>query len=143
MLQNILKIAVITVLCALACSQFALAQTAPPTILEIDIENFVAYYDDIPDVSKRATDPNATTPVLGRNFAPSVLIGDIVAVNGQPAKGTFVYRTLTLNLRAAPTAGQAIADIVRNNVNNQAFEILKSDGTPIGNVMTSGLGVGS
>jgi hypothetical protein len=49
-------------------------------------------------------------------------------VNGQPAKGTFVYRTLTLNLRAAPTPGQAIADIVRNNVNNQVFEILKSDG---------------
>src|ERR1700675_814051 len=123
-------------------SPLSLAQVPPPTILEIDIENFVAYYDDIPDVSKRATDPNATTPVLGRNFAPSVLIGDIVAVNGQPAKGTFVYRTLTLNLRAAPTAGQAIADIVRSNVNNQAFEILKSDGTPIGTIMTVGLGVG-
>jgi len=116
---------------------------APPTILEIDIENFVAFYDDVPDVSKRATDSNAIAPVLGRNFAPSALIGDIVAVNGQPAKGTFVYRTLTLNLRAAPTPGQAIADIVRNNVNNQVFEILKSDGAPIGSIMTVGLGVGS
>src|SRR6266849_1189592 len=115
---------------AVSWCQAGLAQMAPPTILEIDIESFVAYYDDIPDVSKRATDPNATTAVLGRNFAPSVLIGDIVAVNGQPAKGTFVYHALTLNLRAAPTPGQAIADTVRNNVNNQAFEILKSDGTP-------------
>src|SRR5712691_5253312 len=137
------KGALATVLCLAAFSQPGLAQMAPPTILELDIENFVAFYDDIPDVSKRATDPNATMPVLGRNFAPSVLIGDIVAVNGQPAKGTFVYRTLTLNLRTAPTAGQAIADIVRNNVNNQAFEILKSDGTPIGTIMTVGLGVGS
>src|SRR5713226_5062155 len=63
--------------------QAGLAQMAPPTILEIDIENFVAYFDDIPDVSKRATDPNATIPVLGRNFAPAVYMGDIVAVNGQ------------------------------------------------------------
>ena len=123
--------------------QAGLAQMAPPTILEIDIESFVAYYDDVPDVSKRATDPTATTAVLGRNFAASVLIADIVAVNGQPAKGTFVYRALTLNLRAAPTLGQGIADILRNNINNQAFEILKTDGTPIGTVMTSGLGVGS
>ena len=126
-----------------ACCEAARAQVAPPTILAIDIENFVAYYDDVPDASRRATDPNATTAVLGRNFAPSVLIADIVAVNGQPAKGTFVYHALTLNLRTAPAAGQGIADIVRNNINNQAFEILKSDGTPIGTIMTSGLGVGS
>src|ERR1041384_7515034 len=129
------KISLATVLCASAFSQSSLAQGPPPTILEVDIENFVAYYDDIPDVLKRGTDSNPTTPVLGRNFAPSVLIGDIVAVNGQSAKGTFIYRTLTLNLRAAPAAGQAIADVVRNNVNNQAFEILKSDGTPIGTIM--------
>jgi uncharacterized protein (TIGR03437 family) len=141
-MNRIWRTFVIAVLCA-ACCEAARAQVAPPTILEIDIENFVAYYDDVPDVSKRATDPNATTAVLGRNFAPSVLIADIVAVNGQPAKGTFVYHALTLNLRAAPINGQGIADIVRNNINNQAFEISKSDGIPIGTIMTSGLGVGS
>src|SRR5262249_49427241 len=47
------------------------------------------------------------------------------------------------NLRAAPVNGQGIADVVRNNVNNQVFEILQNDGTPIGTIVTSGLGVGS
>jgi uncharacterized protein (TIGR03437 family) len=32
---------------------------------------------------------------------------------------------------------------VRGNVNHQTFEILKSDGTPLGSIMGSGLGVGS
>ena len=141
-MNRIWRTFIMAVLCA-GCCEAARAQVAPPTILEIDIENFVAYYDDVPDASKRATDPNATTAVLGRNFAPSVLIADIVAVNGKPAKGAFVYHALTLNLRTAPAAGQGIADTVRNNINNQAFEILKSDGTPIGTIMTSGMGVGT
>jgi uncharacterized protein (TIGR03437 family) len=119
-----------------------LAQPGPATILEVEMENRVQYLGDNSDVSKLATDPNVTTPAPSRNFVPVVIIADIVAVNGQPAKGTTVFHFRQINLRTAPNAGEAIADIVRNNVVDIRFEILKTDSTPIGTVMASGMGGG-
>jgi uncharacterized protein (TIGR03437 family) len=120
----------------------AVAQVGPVTILEIEMENRVQYLGDNSDVSKLATDPNVTTPVPSRNFVPVVIIADIVAVNGQPAKGTTVFHFRQVNLRTAPNAGEAIADIVRNNVVDIRFEILKTDSTAVGTVMASGMGGG-
>jgi uncharacterized protein (TIGR03437 family) len=117
-------------------------QAPPPTILEIDLENRVQYFGDISDVSKLATDPNVTNPVPSKNFVPVLIIADIVAVNGQPAKGTSLFHIRQINLRTAPNAGEAIADIVRNNVVEIRFELLKADGTPLGTIMASGLGGG-
>jgi hypothetical protein len=107
------------------------------------MENRVQYFGDISDVSKLATDPNATTPVPSKNFVPILIIADIVAVNGQPAKGAAVFHIRQINLRTGPNAGEAIADVVRNNVVDIKFEILKSDGTPIGTIIASGLGGGA
>jgi len=121
--------------------QASLAQVGPATILEIELENRVQYLGDISDVSKLATDPNVTTPVPLRNFVPVLIIADIVAVNGQPAKGTTVFHIRQINLRTAPNPGEAIADIVRNNVVDIRFEILKSDGAAIGTIVASGLGL--
>src|SRR5262245_19006966 len=117
-------------------------QAPPPTILEIDLENRVQYFGDISDVSKLATDPNVTNPVPSKNFVPVLIIADIVAVNGQPAMGTSVFHIRQINLRTAPNAGEAIADIVRNNVVEIRVELLKADGTPVGTIMASGLGGG-
>ena len=118
------------------------AQVAPTTILEIDVENRVSYTDDISDVSKLATDPNVTTAIPTRDFRKSITIGDIVAVNGQPAKGTFVGNFRQIFFRPEPTPGQAIADINRSSVLEFTFEILKVDGTSIGTIMAAGLGMG-
>jgi uncharacterized protein (TIGR03437 family) len=135
------KLAFGAVLFSAVFSQPGLAQMATPaTILEIDVENIVQYHEDAFDVSKFGTNPNVTMPVVPRNFDYFLIIGDIVAVNGLPAKGTLVNTTRMINLRTAPTPGQAIADVVRNNVNNQIFEILKSDGTAVGTITTYGLG---
>ena len=82
-----LKTSLTTALCAAAFSQPGLAQVTPPTILQIDVENFVEYQEDTSDLSKFTTDPSATTAVPPRNFTFRVGIGDIVAVNGLPAKG--------------------------------------------------------
>ncbi len=121
----------------------SLAQVAPATILEIDLENRVQYVGDISDVSKLASDPSVTTPVPAKNFVPVLIMADIVAVNGQPAMGTGVFHLRQINLRTAPNAGEAVADVVRNNVVDIRFEVLKSDGTPIGTIMASGLGGGA
>ena len=121
----------------------SLAQVEPTTILEVDVENRVSYTDDISDVSKLGTDPNVTTAIPSRNFRKSVTIGDIVAVNGQPTKGTFVGNFRQIFFRPEPTPGQAIADITRNSILEFSFEILNIDGTPIGAIMAAGLGTGS
>jgi len=118
-------------------------QAPPTTILEIDVENMGLYFQDISDVSKFATDPNVTTPVFPRNFVEAVFIGDIVAVNGQPAKGTMTRNFRAIDLKTAPNPGQAIADTVRGGVFADTFEILKGDGRPIGIIMSSGLAQGS
>jgi uncharacterized protein (TIGR03437 family) len=70
-------------------------------------------------------------------------IADIVAVNGQPVMGTYANGVAAaFTLRTAPTPGQAISDTVRQAVAVTTFEILKSDGTPIGTIVASGLFAG-
>src|SRR5712692_4832799 len=118
-------------------------QGTPAAILEIDVENLVEYQEDTSDLSKFATDANVTTPAPPRNSNFRVGIGDIVAVSGQPAKGTMIRNIRQVLLRTAPDPGQAIADAVRNGVLADSFDILKSDGTPIGTIVSYGTAAGS
>ena len=135
---------IVTALFGVAFCQSALAQAAQQTILAIEIENYVNYFNDVTDYSKLATDPNRTTlAVQPRNFAVSFGIADIVSVNGKPVKGTFTERQTELNHAVNATGGQAIADAVRNNFNERHYEILKPDGTQIGSIMTIGPGGGN
>jgi uncharacterized protein (TIGR03437 family) len=135
-------LAMSVLLVAAYCTQ-GHGQVMPSTILEVDVVNAVNYQEDISDISKFATDPNVTPQVPQRNFALGVSIGDIVAVNGQPARGTVTQDFRRVLLRSAAGPGQAIADTVRNDVIAGAFEILKSDGTPIGTIVSYGLTGGS
>jgi hypothetical protein len=126
-----------------------LAQVVPSITLQVDVENFVVYTYDVTDPSKFATDQSKTTSSLGfqqgglRTFTPIIGIADIVAVNGTPAKGTWLTHGIVLNLQTNPLPGQAIADTIRTNVTDQVFEISRSDGTPIGTIMASEVGFGA
>ena len=136
------KTALAAALCAAACSQPGLAQVAPPSILQIDLESHVLYFGDTTasDLSKYGTDPNVTTPVGVLNFGEARGFADIVAVNGQRVTGTYTSGIVAgAFLRPAPTPGQAIADTTRNAVGVVTFEILKSDGTPLGTIVANGL----
>lgn len=119
------------------------AQVAPPTILTIDVQNRVQYFEDISDHSRFAIDPNVTTANLSKNFTQSVIISDIVAINGERVTGTVVEHIRMLNLSKAPSAGQAIADIARNNIQLFSFEILGTDGSQIGTIVAGGFGGGT
>lgn len=133
----------ITLLLVLVSCNVLLGQAPPTTILEIDIENLVQYYVDTFDLARFATEPNATPATPARNFREALWIGDIVAVNGQPAKGTTVLHARGMGLSAAPNAGQAIADTVRSSIIDQTFEILRTDDTPVGTILVSGLSGGT
>src|SRR2546429_8187851 len=110
---------------------------APPTILVVDLENMTRYVYDVADPLKFSTDPGVTTPITPTNFYTQMLISDIVAVNGQPVKGTQVLRENILRLTPNPSPGQAIADAMGASALLK-WVILKPDGTLIGTLVGEG-----
>lgn len=125
--------------CALSSWNTAWAQAPSATVLEVDVENYVSYVEDTADVTKYATLPNMTPATPPKNFYTAVNIGDIVAVNGQPAKGTATFHNRRVNLTANANPGDSLADTGRPNVANAAFEFLTPDGRIVGSLMLSGL----
>ena len=130
-------------LCAAGSWKNTLAQVAPASILEIDVENAVQYVKDVSDPLKFGTDSNVTSANVPKGLWENVQIADIVAVNGQPAKGTFTERSQRLSLRPSPNPGESIADTNRNGSVSQSFEILTADGSPIGTILLAGLAGGA
>jgi uncharacterized protein (TIGR03437 family) len=121
-------------------SGLARAQNATPTVLQIQVQNFVNYFNDVTDWTKLASNPGQTSASSAPNFAISVDVADIVSVNGQPCKGVFTERRTQYKRTVSPTPGMFIADSVSSAIQDRFFEILNLDGTPIGNIMVSGMG---
>ena len=107
------KIISLLIVVAASCG-LVQGQNNPTTLLQIDFENNVQYNQDVSDVSKLATIPGVTTVAAAKNFMSNVVIADIVAVNGQPAKGVFFRERRTISLNPSPAPGQAIADVARD-----------------------------
>ena len=141
-----LKIILTAAVSTVACCRLAWAQ-APATILTIDTQNNTYFDEDVFDVKKYATDPNKTIPLTGTGTAPTFTnvtsIGDIVQVNGKPAKGTCISKFQVLNLTTTPRAGAILADINRFNIGSTLCEILQADGTAVGTIAWIGLGNGT
>jgi len=115
-------------------------QTAPSSTLIIDVGNVVEYQvGDVFDPSTFNSTPNITPPVGSHVFGTAIVLGDIVALNGQPAKGVFVGQPLQIGLTTTFTPGRSIADTNDVSIKSHTFEILKSDSTPIGTIMCFGL----
>jgi uncharacterized protein (TIGR03437 family) len=117
------------------------AQTPGAAILKIDIANYVPYTYDTTDIQKFASAPVLTPfpPDGGKAFGFFVFIGDIVAVNGNPAKGLWTARSTVMSFQPNAVPGHSIADLTRGNIIDMYWEITKLDGTPIGTIMASGL----
>lgn len=129
-------------LSAILVVPFALAQTAnDPVVLTVDVENYTAYRGDVLDPVKVAKDANPTTGTVAA-FLETNQVGDIVAVNGKPAKGLYQSVAFIMPFRANPTAGQAIADLDSSGLFHCTWEILGPDGAYIGTLMDSGAGSG-
>jgi hypothetical protein len=119
---------------------------APPTILTIDVANLIEYQADFYDPSKWAINPNVTpSSGGGADFGVTTILADIVAVNGQPAKGLYAGRTRVISTtpNSVPGKGTAIADVSRTAMREHIFEILQLDGTPIGTIMSFGFSGGN
>jgi len=132
---------IVLLLGALSC-RAGFGQDAPPAILQIDVENLVQYIEDTSDLSKFATSPSVTPPTSVKNFAQHAGIADIVAVNGQPVKGTMTRTLRQFMLTTAPNPGQALADTTRGAVSLDTYEILDTAGNEIGSIITAGFAGG-
>jgi len=115
-------------------------QIAPSSILEIDVQNR-AFYQNRVEFEKLASDPNPQ-PVpqqAAPPFAVVTAIGDIVALNGKPARGLWVDRFQVLQTSPSPQSGQTISDVTRFAAEEHVFDILQQDGTWIGTITASGV----
>jgi hypothetical protein len=120
---------------------------APAATLVVELQNVVEYQVDTSDLSKWGTNPNITKGSIlqgtgvGCSGVSAYAYGDIVSVNGTPARGTYVARALSACLSPAPAAGlNMIGDISANSLRDETYYILSSDGvTPIGAIMDNGL----
>src|SRR4051812_7871904 len=127
-MENVMTIRVLIfgLVITLGCNS-VFGQGSSSVILAVDVENLVNYVGDVAEPSRFATNPNVTPAAVPKNFHGVAVLGDIVAVNGQPSKGVFAFVSRVLQLTRTPNPGQAIADVVRTNANDQTFEILTSD----------------
>jgi hypothetical protein len=141
MIRRANTIGTAVLLAAVSCG-LVQSQTPPSTTLVVDLQNVVEYQDDNGDPTKFATNSNITSSATFKNFGVVTVIGDIVAVNGQPAKGTYVGRSRSLVMSPAPDSGGAIADVRRTALREHLFEILQSDGTAVGTIMSLGFSGG-
>jgi uncharacterized protein (TIGR03437 family) len=117
----------------------ALSAQTIPVVLDVEVENAVRYMADVTDPAKLAINTTATAPVATRAFTDSIFIGDIVSVNGRPAKGLWTSRQYAVGFSPAPAAGSAIADVYQGAIAECKYEILNAAGQVIGRMMDGGL----
>jgi len=119
---------------------FGLAATAQeqPVILQVDVGNQVRYGEDV-DRSQAARSPVPVPATPGLNFNRGIVIGDIIAVNGSPAKGATLNLVNDIRLSPTPMAGAAISDATVPALSFAGFYLLKPNGEPIGNIFGMGL----
>ena len=116
-----------------------LAQVKPTTV-QVDVKNFVLYNYDTFDTTQFGTNP-ASTSVMMKTYNYHISIGDIVAVNGSPAKGTLLCTHTMFVLSPTATVGslRAIADTSRAMIDDCSLEVLTSSGTAVGTIFIHGL----
>lgn len=110
-------------------------------VLVIDVNNITTYLDDGVPNSQKATRA-VSTPAVPKPFQNLYGIGDIYAVNGEAARGTWSVFTALNFLAPVELPGIAIADTFRGGVAVTNFEILNADMTPRGTIMAMGLAGG-
>ena len=129
----------LTIASLLITAVAAFSQNVPPqSIMIIDIDNGLFYGRDVADYSRLATETKPTPQVASRNFAFWEGIGDIVAVNGKPMKGTWHSRAVQIGMNPNPQPGQGIADVSVTGTLDWIMDIRTPDGEPVG--MITGYG---
>src|SRR5438270_3555076 len=102
MITRRIRMLVAGTLIAICCKTVS-GQGSSSVILNVNTENSVVYLDDVSDVSRFATNLNVTAAVVARNFQQSIVMEDIVSVNGQSAKVEALFSIRANKQSTAPT----------------------------------------
>jgi hypothetical protein len=111
------------------------------SVLTIQTDNVVTYVGDITDPSRLALLSGPTTPSATRAFTESITVGDVVSINGRPAKGLWQTRSLSMGYSPTAAPGSAIADSAEGAPGECKWAILTADGILVGRFQEGGLGV--
>ena len=131
-------------LALLSVPVLALGQAKTEAVFTFEIANHAAYYDDGTGYAKTGTS-TAMTPLPSDYvgvFRPYIWLGDLVAVNGAPAKGTLFMPGMALGGGPTPAPRYPIYDASRNQVAHAQLEILDSAGVHLGVLCFGMLGAG-
>jgi uncharacterized protein (TIGR03437 family) len=130
-----------SIACLFATCTALWAQTPKVSILEVQTENLVTYYDDTSDISKWGTLPGPVPlPAnLTPNFKWRFNLGDVVSVNGQPVKGNIVSSNRTVYATTDMTPGRALMDLPLGCPFQQIHSFMLPDGTVIGTIAAIGV----
>ncbi len=119
-------------LCVMLCAPKAEAQLPAGSIVRFEMQNSTYYVYDCP-YAQLGTNPNKLDhPLPAAGIVTGVAIGDIVSVNGKPAKGTSYE-----NFHAG-TRGLANQDDARLAVAPWDLDFMDADGTQIGSIHIDG-----
>jgi len=110
------------------------------SVLTIETQNVVVYVADITDPTKLALSTTPVAPAQTRAFAESITVGDVVSVNGRPAKGLWQSRGLAMGYSPTAAAGLAIADSAEGGPGECKWVILTPEGAVVGRFQEGGIG---
>lgn len=129
-----------TILLLTACAPKMDAQLPSGSIIRFEIENSTLYQYDCP-YSQLGTNPNRLDyPIPLSGFKAGVAIGDIVSVNGSPAKGSAYESSVALFVGSPNIVpGQPITDDGRSGIASWDLTFMNPDGTQIGAVHVDGM----
>ena len=125
-------------LCCLMGVSCAFGQGDNRVTLVVDVDNAVTYRSDVIDPAGRGTTQTQTAAPPNRPFTDVLIVGDIVAVNGAPARGLWTSRVFAMGFSPTPAAGFGIADRASGNLADCKWEFLDADGRLIGALYDSG-----
>jgi hypothetical protein len=120
------------------CAASLCAQTDNRVVLVVDVDNAVTYRSDVTDYARRGADTGPTTALAARSFTDQINIGDIVAVNGKPARGLWTSRTYAMGFSPTPGPGSGIADAALGGTADCKWSFHDVDGRFIGAIFDGG-----
>ena len=114
-------------------------QSQRVAVLDVLVENLVSYRVDVADPAAFASAPGPVSPGPIRSFQEFVGIGDIVSVNGKPAKGIWTNKGHTLAFTPTAAPGQPIANVETGSHIECTWELYTADGVFVGRLNDRGL----
>ena len=130
------SIKIVTIAMALS---FGLRAGERVAVLDVEVRNAVIYRYDVADPSQVASTAAPTPTTLNNAFTDFCQLGDIVSVNGKPARG--LHMTCATRMGFSPTAapGFAIADVTQGGGRQECnWQLHTADGRFVGRLVDGG-----